>query len=97
MSKVAASAHAPFIASASPTLMQMDTWEELANPKSIAGIFSTPEYAAWRTLRDSEDARYIGLAMPRTLARLPYGNDINPVEEFELFLIDESRSWRRLV
>jgi len=82
MSKVAASAHAPFIASASPTLMQMDTWEELANPKSISGIFSTPEYAAWRTLRDSEDSRYIGLAMPRTLARLPYGNEVNPVEEF---------------
>jgi len=82
MSKVAAAGHAPFIAAASPTLMQMDTWAELSNPKSIAGIFSTPEYAAWRSLRDSEDARYIGLAMPRTLARLPYGPELNPVEEF---------------
>jgi len=82
MSKVAAAGHAPFIAAASPTLMQMDTWSELSNPKSIAGIFSTPEYAAWRSLRDSEDARYVGLAMPRTLARLPYGNDLNPIEEF---------------
>lgn len=82
MSKVAAAAHAPFISSASPALMQMDSWSELANPKSIAGIFSTPEYAAWRTLRDSEDARYLALAMPRTLARLPYGNETDPVEEF---------------
>jgi len=83
VSKVAAAAHAPFIAAASPTLMQMDTWSELSNPKSISGIFSTPEYAAWRSLRESEDARYIGLAMPRTLARVPYGNQTNPVEEFD--------------
>ena len=82
MSKVAAAAHAPFLAASSPTLMQMDDWSELSNPKSIAGIFSTPEYAAWRSLRESEDARYIGLTMPRTLARLPYGEESNPVEEF---------------
>jgi len=69
MAKVSASGHAPFIAAADPSLMQMETWSELSNPKSIAGIFSTPEYAAWRSLRETEDARYLGLAMPRTLAR----------------------------
>lgn len=83
MSKVAAAAHAPFIAAASPSLMQMETFSELANPKSIANIFSTPEYASWRSLRDSEDSRYIGLAMPRTLARLPYDSRTNPIDEFD--------------
>ena len=83
MAKVAASAHAPFIAGVDPSLMQMDSFAELSNPKSIAGIFSTPEYAAWRSLRESEDARYVGLAMPRTLARLPYDPVTNPVEEFD--------------
>jgi len=82
MAKVSASGHAPFIAAADPSLMQMETWSELSNPKSIAGIFSTPEYAAWRSLRETEDARYLGLAMPRTLAREPYGEKSNPVEEF---------------
>jgi type VI secretion system protein ImpC len=82
MSKVAASAHAPFIAAAGPTLMQMTSWQELANPRDLTKIFGTPEYAAWRSLRDSEDARYIGLAMPRFLARLPYGAKTSPVEEF---------------
>ena len=82
MSKVAAAAHAPFIAAAAPSLFQMDSYGELSNPKSIANIFSTPEYAAWRSLRDSEDARYLGLAMPRTLARLPYNSETNPVDEF---------------
>ncbi len=82
MSKIAASAHSPFIAAAGPTLMQMSSWQELANPRDLTKIFGTPEYAAWRSLRDSEDARYIGLAMPRFLARLPYGAKTSPVEEF---------------
>jgi type VI secretion system protein ImpC len=82
MSKVAAAAHAPFMAAASPTLMQMTSWQELANPRDLTKIFTTPEYASWRSLRSSEDSRYVGLAMPRFLARLPYGNKTNPVEEF---------------
>jgi type VI secretion system protein ImpC len=82
MAKVAASAHAPFLAAANPSLMQMGSWQELANPRDLTKIFTTPEYAAWRSLRESDDARYIGLAMPRFLARLPYGAKTNPVEAF---------------
>jgi len=83
MAKVSAAAHTPFIAAASPTVMQMDSWQELANPRDLTKIFTTPEYAAWRSLRESDDSRYIGLAMPRFLARIPYGAKTNPVEEFE--------------
>lgn len=83
IAKVSAAAHAPFIAGASPTLMQMDSWQELANPRDLTKIFLTPEYAAWRSLRESDDARYIGLAMPRFLARLPYGAKTSPVEAFD--------------
>jgi type VI secretion system protein ImpC len=82
MAQVAAAAHAPFIAAAAPTVMQMDSWTELANPRDLTKIFQTPEYAAWRSLRESEDSRYIGLCMPRFLARLPYGAKTEPVEEF---------------
>ena len=83
IAKVSAAAHTPFIAGASPTVMQMDSWQELANPRDLTKIFTTPEYAAWRSLRESDDARYIGLAMPRYLARLPYGAKTSPVEEFD--------------
>jgi type VI secretion system protein ImpC len=83
LSKTCAAAHTPFIAGASPTVMQMNTWQELVNPRDLTKIFQTPEYAAWRSLRESEDARYIGLAMPRFLARLPYGAKTSPVEEFD--------------
>jgi type VI secretion system protein ImpC len=82
MAKIAAAAHAPFIAGASPTVMQMDSWQELANPRDLTKIFTTPEYAAWRSLRESDDSRYIGLAMPRFLSRIPYGARTSPVEAF---------------
>ena len=83
VSQIASAAHAPFIAGASPALMGMDTWQQLANPRDLIKIFSAPDYAAWRSLRDSEDAKYVGLAMPRFLARLPYGARTSPVEEFD--------------
>lgn len=83
MSKVSAAAHVPFIAGASPTVMQMNSWQELANPRDLTKIFDNSEYAGWKSLRESEDSRYIGLAMPRFLARLPYGEKTNPVDEFD--------------
>ena len=83
MGKVSAAAHSPFIAGAGPTVMQMGTWQELADPRDLTKIFTTPEYAAWRSLRESDDSRYIGLAMPRFLSRLPYGAKSSPVPEFD--------------
>lgn len=81
--KVAASSHMPFITGASPSVMQMESWQELANPRDLTKIFTQNlEYAAWNSLRQSEDSRYIGLAMPRFLARLPYGINSNPVDNF---------------
>ena len=82
LSKIAAAAHAPMITGAAPTLMGMDSWTELTNPRDLSKIFDTPDYAAWKSLRDSVDSRYVGLCMPRVLARLPYGAKSQPVEEF---------------
>ena len=83
MAKIASSAHCPFIAGAAPSLLQMDSWQELANPRDLTKIFGNTEYTAWRSLRDSDDSKYVGLAMPRFLARLPYGAKTNPVDEFD--------------
>lgn len=82
IAKISASAHCPFISAADSSLMQMDSWQELANPRDLTKIFGNTEYIKWRALRDSDDARYIGLTMPRYLSRLPYGKD-NPVDGFE--------------
>ncbi len=82
MSKIAAAAHAPLLTGAQPSLFQMDSWSELANPRDLTKIFQTPEYASWRSLRESEDSKYVGLAMPRFLGRLPYGSKTDPIEAF---------------
>jgi type VI secretion system protein ImpC len=82
LGKVASAAHAPFLTGADPTLLGMDAWTELSNPRDLSKLFDTPEYAAWKGLRDQDDSRYVGLCMPRVLARVPYGAKSEPVEEF---------------
>lgn len=82
MSHVAAAAHAPFLTSADPQLFNWDDFTELAGPRDLAKVFDTVEYAKWKSFRDSEDARYVGLALPHILMRLPYGPDTTPVETF---------------
>ena len=81
--QIAAASHSPFIAAVAPSVMRMASWQELANPRDITKIFQTPEYAGWRSLRESEDSRYIALTMPRTLGRLPYGAKTSPIDEFD--------------
>lgn len=81
--KVAAAAHAPFVSAAAPELLGMDSWTELSTPPDLSEIFDTPDYAAWKGLRDSENSRYVALVAPRVLAREPYSqNSTSIVEEF---------------
>jgi type VI secretion system protein ImpC len=83
MSNVAAAAHAPFIAAASPKLFDLDSFTELGNPRDLAKSFDSTELVKWKSFRDSEDARYVALTLPHILLRLPYGPDTKPVEEFD--------------
>ncbi len=82
ISGVAAAAHAPFVANASPKMFGFNSFTEMPNPRDLAKIFDSVEYAPWKSFRDSEDSRYVALAMPRVLARLPYGQDFKRVTEF---------------
>ena len=82
VSNVAAAAFAPFISAAGASMFGFDSWTELAKPRDLAKIFETQEYTKWRSFRDSEDARFVNLVMPRTLARLPYGAATKPIDEF---------------
>src|SRR2546429_5596553 len=82
ISGVAAAANAPFISAASPQLFGWDNYTELTEVRDLAKIFDRTEFAKWRSFRESEDSRYVGLTLPRTLARLPYGEDTEPTETF---------------
>ncbi|EGO4197989.1 type VI secretion system contractile sheath large subunit [Escherichia coli] len=82
ISRVAASAHMPFIGSVGPAFFRKDTMEEVAAIKDIGNHFERAEYIKWNAFRETDDARYIGLVMPRVLGRLPYGPDTIPVRSF---------------
>ena len=82
ISNVAAAAHAPFFSAASPLLFNLDSFADIGTPRDLAKIFDTVEYAKWKSFRDSEDSRFVGLCLPHVLMRLPYGPETVPVETF---------------
>ena len=83
MSHVAAASHAPFISAASSELFGLEAFTDLGKPRDLAKVFDTVEYAKWKSFRDSEDSRYVGLTLPRFLGRLPYNpKDGTTVEGF---------------
>ncbi|MBY8055294.1 type VI secretion system contractile sheath large subunit [Vibrio fluvialis] len=82
MGALGAMAHAPFISSVGPQFFGVDSFEELPNIKDIKSTFESPKYTKWRALRESEDARYIGLTAPRFLLRVPYDPTENPIKSF---------------
>ncbi len=82
MSQVAAASHAPFLSAAAPDLFGWETFSEMTEVRDISKIFDRTEYAKWRSFRDSEDSRYVGLTLPHTLGREPYGAATRPTETF---------------
>ena len=83
VSNVAAAAHAPFLTAAAADLLSMESFTELGNPRDLSKVFDTTEYAKWKSFRQSEDSRYVGLCVPHILMRLPYGKATSPVEGFD--------------
>jgi type VI secretion system protein ImpC len=82
VASVATMAHAPFVAAAGPQFFGLDKFSGLPNLKDLKSIFEGPQYIKWQSFRQSEDARYVGLTLPRFLLRLPYGPETQPVKAF---------------
>jgi type VI secretion system protein ImpC len=82
MSSVAAAAHAPFLSSAGADLLNLESYTQLDNPRDLAKVFDTTEYARWKGFRMSEDSRYVCLTLPHVLLRVPYGKDTKSVDAF---------------
>ncbi|MEN6439487.1 MAG: type VI secretion system contractile sheath large subunit [Syntrophobacter sp.] len=78
MGKIAAASHAPFIGSVSPKFFGCDNIEELSAIKDLEGLMNHPKYGSWNKLRDSEEAAYLGLTLPKYIVRLPYDPETNP-------------------
>lgn len=73
MGEVAAACHSPFIAAANAQMFEFDDFTTFDEHKPVAAGFDSPAYAAWNSFRESDDARYVTLTLPRSMARLPYG------------------------
>ena len=82
IARICAVAHAPFIAAAAPSFFGLDSHSELPNLKDLAALFDGPQYIKWRAFRAAEHARYVGLALPSMLLRLPYADDTVPARSF---------------
>ncbi len=82
VAQTAAAAHAPFLTSASCDFFNLESYAQLDQPRDLSKVFDTTEYAKWKSFRQSEDSRYVGLCLPHILMRLPYGKDNVPIEEF---------------
>ena len=82
ISNVAAAAHAPFLSAASSEMFNLDSFTEVPNPRDMAKIFESAEYTKWKSFRESEDSRFVGLTLPHVLMRLPYGPETVPIEAF---------------
>jgi type VI secretion system protein ImpC len=80
IARVAAVAHAPFVAAASPSLFRFERFTELTAPRDLDKIFHSAEYAGWHAFRDLPESRYVALTLPRVLGRLPYGKHFQPIE-----------------
>jgi len=79
---VATMSHAPFLAAAGPGFFGLKDYINLPNLKDLKSLFEGPQYTKWQAFRESEDARYVGLTLPRFLLRLPFGNNTVPVKAF---------------
>lgn len=82
ISHVAAAAHAPFLTAAASGMFGMNAFEEMPRPRDLGKLFDTSDYIRWRSFRQSDDSRYVGLTLPRVIGRLPYGAKTIPVETF---------------
>ena len=82
VASVACMAHAPFIAAAGPKFFGLESFTGLPNLKDLKDHFEGPQFAKWQSFRQREDARYVGLTLPRFLLRNPYDPEENPVKTF---------------
>lgn len=81
MGKVAAASHAPFIGAVSPKFFGCNTIDELAAIKDLEGLMNHPKYGSWNKLRESEEAAYLGMTLPKYVLRLPYDPETNPCRD----------------
>ncbi|MCY1042029.1 type VI secretion system contractile sheath large subunit [Corallococcus sp. bb12-1] len=78
MGKIAAASHAPFVASVAPKFFGCDSMREVAQLRDVSSLLDSPKYSAWNALRETDEAAYVGLTLPRYIVRPPYNPETYP-------------------
>ena len=73
---------APFVAAASPRVLGYVSFTEMPPAGELVRRFQEASYQRWQGFRQSPEARWVALALPRVLLRLPYGSETEPIESF---------------
>jgi len=89
-SKVCAASHCPLITSVGSEFFGVKSLDELTNKSDIDAIFEQNEYVKWRSFRETEDSKYVGLTMNRFMLRLPYDPENAPAKTFDYHEFDPS-------
>lgn len=79
---ISATAHAPFIAAASPRFFGLKSFADLSHIKALNALLDNPAYASWHSFRETEEARYIGLTLPAFMQRAPYQPEQHRCRQF---------------
>ncbi len=82
IAKVSAAAHCPFLGAVGANFFGKKDMSEVVGVHDLTNYMDRSEFLRWKSFRESDDARYIGLVTPRFLLRMPYGTDSNPIREF---------------
>ncbi|MBX3307432.1 MAG: type VI secretion system contractile sheath large subunit [Nitrospira sp.] len=93
LSHVAARSHAPFIAAASPSMLNVERFADISSSHDLPQTFRTPDYARWRSFREGDNARYVALTLPHVVMRRPYRPDANLIHFNESITDDSDYLW----
>jgi type VI secretion system protein ImpC len=80
--KMAAAANAPFISHMRPDVFGVHSLANSPDPSSWKLDADDNASKLWMALRDQSEAVYLGMVIPRFLARVPYGFETDPLETF---------------
>jgi type VI secretion system protein ImpD/type VI secretion system protein ImpC len=79
---IAAAAFSPMILSASPEMLGLDSFCDMSPTFDPGAVLRDQDHQRWRTAASQEDLRFIGIALPRMLARPPWPDDGSRADGF---------------
>lgn len=82
LTRICACAHAPLLATPSPHFFGLQHYTDLNQIINVQELLSGPQHQKWQQFRQSEEARYLAMILPRTIGREPYNPHHQATQNF---------------